>query len=373
MLKILDKYIIRKFLTTFFFMLGVIMLLAMVFDLAERLSEFIDNKAPLSAIVFDYYLNFLIYYGNTFSSMIIFISVIWFTAKMAQETEIIPMLNSGRPFLRIIRPYMIAATILMLMSLVLNHFVIPRSNRVRLEFEETYYRNDLVVENYRAEYPGNQFVHFGSYSASMNMLSDFQIEQYNDKNELVRFLKARNAIAKPGSNHWVLKDYYERIVTPPVAVINAIGEEETQFIPDKLIERQSKDTVFPFKINELAQRDNIAEAMTYTELTDFIKKEKEKGNSKVPTYEIELHQRTSYPFATYVLTLIGVAVSSRKKRGGIGINIAIGLIFVFIYIFAMKVTTVAAIKIGFPPIAAVWIPNVIFGLFAIYLYRKAPK
>ena len=131
MLKILDKYIIRKFLTTFFFMLGVIMLLAMVFDLAERLSDFIDNKAPLSAIIFDYYLNFLIFYGNTFSSMIIFISVIWFTAKMAQETEIIPMLNSGRPFLRIIRPYMIAATILMLMSLVLNLSLIHISEPTR--------------------------------------------------------------------------------------------------------------------------------------------------------------------------------------------------------------------------------------------------
>ena len=138
MLKILDRYIIRKFLTTFFFMLGVIMLLAMVFDLSERLSEFITNQAPISAIIFEYYLNFVLYFGNMFSSMIIFVSVIWFTAKMAQDTEIIPMWNSGKPFHRFLRPYMISATFLMIISLILNHFILPKSNQSRLDFEEKY-------------------------------------------------------------------------------------------------------------------------------------------------------------------------------------------------------------------------------------------
>jgi lipopolysaccharide export system permease protein len=373
MLKILDRYIIRKFLSTFFFMLGVIMILAMVFDLAERLSEFIENQAPVQDIVFDYYMNFLIYYGNTFSSMIVFISVIWFTAKMAQETEIIPMLNSGRPFTRIMRPYMIAATILMLMSLVLNHFVLPRSNRVRLDFEETYYRDNLVVENYNAEFPGKTFVHFANYIASASMVNEFVVEQYNEKNQLTRFLKARSATWDAKTNTWHLVDYYERIVTPPAQIVNQIGEKELVFTNDRIVQGRTKDTTFTFKLTEMAQRDNVAEAMTFTELRDFIRKEKQKGNPNVPNYEIELHQRTSYPFATYVLTLIGVSVSSRKKRGGIGINLAIGFVFVFIYIFAMKVTTVAAIKVGFPPIAAVWIPNFIFGVFALFMYRIAPK
>lgn len=162
MLKILDRYIIRKFLTTFFFMLGIIMLLAMVFDLSERLSEFINNQAPISAIILDYYGNFILYYGNMFSSMIIFVSVIWFTAKLAQDTEIIPMWNSGRPFHRFLRPYMIAATVLMLISLVMNHFILPRSNQTRLDFEEKYYRDAMSVEDYHAEYPGNQVVYFSS-------------------------------------------------------------------------------------------------------------------------------------------------------------------------------------------------------------------
>jgi len=373
MLKILDRYIIRKFLTTFFFMLGVIMLLAMVFDLAERLSDFIENKAPVSAIITDYYLNFLVFYGNTFSSLIVFISVIWFTAKMAQETEIIPILNSGRPFTRMLRPYMIAATVLMMMSFVLNHFVIPRSNRVRLEFEEKYYRDNLFIENYQAEFPNNEFVHFTNYVADSKLVNELEIQKFNDDGELVRFLKARSAIGKPGTKKWKLVDYFERIVTPPIQVTNKLGEKELVFINDTIIEAHAKDTVFQFKIEELAQRDNIAEAMTYTELTEFIDKERKKGNALVPSFEIELYQRTSYPFATYVLTLIGVSVSSRKKRGGIGINIAIGLVFVFVYIFAMKVTTVAAIKVGFPAAFAVWIPNVLFGIVSYFLYRIAPK
>lgn len=373
MLKILDKYIIRKFLTTFFFMLGVIMLLAMVFDLAERLSEFIDNKAPLSAIILDYYVNFLIYYGNTFSSMIIFISVIWFTAKMAQETEIIPMLNSGRPFIRILRPYMIGATILMLMSLVLNHFILPRSNKVRLDFEERFYRDRLLVENYHGEYPNHEFVMFTSYESTGAVINDFQVQKFDDQNNLIRIIKARTAAGKNGSKHWVLYDYFERQISPPTKVINEIGEEELKFVPDKIVEGRIKDTVFQFKLDDLAQRENVAEAMTYSELSAFIQKEKSKGNANVPFYEIELYQRTSFPFATYVLTLIGVSVSSRKKRGGIGVSIAIGLLFVFIYIFAMKVTTVAAIKVGFPTIAAVWIPNFIFGIIAYFMYRIAPK
>lgn len=373
MLKILDRYIIRKFLTTFFFMLGVIMLLAMVFDLAERLSEFIGNEAPISTIITDYYLNFLVFYGNTFSSLIVFISVIWFTAKMAQETEIIPMLNSGRPFIRILRPYMIAATILMLISFVLNHFVLPRSNRVRLEFEEHYYRDNLTVENYQAEFPNHEFVHFTNYIAESKLVNELEIQKFNDDGDQVRFLKARTASGTPGTNKWKLTDYYIRIVTPPVEITNERGEKELKFINDSIIEGHSLDTTFQFRIDELAQRDNIAEAMTYTELKEFIAKERKKGNPMVPTYEIELYQRTSYPFATYVLTLIGVSVSSRKKRGGIGINIAIGLVFVFVYIFAMKVTTVAAIKVGFPPAAAVWIPNVLFGIVAYFLYRIAPK
>jgi lipopolysaccharide export system permease protein len=373
MLKILDRYIIRKFLTTFFFMIGVIMLLSIVFDIAERLSEFIENEAPLGEVVFDYYVNFILYYGNTFSALIVFIAVIWFTAKMAQETEIIPMLNSGKPFTRIMRPYMIASSFLMLISLVLNHFILPIANEKRLNFEEKFYRNGLVVSDYHAEFPNREFLHYDMYIAEDQMISDLQLEKYNTKNEVIGFLKARNAKYIDSTKQWLLLDYYEKIIYPPNQFKNELGEWETKYKNEKINTGKSKDTIFQFNIEDVATRDNIAEAMTYSELKKYISTERNKGNPDVPTFEVELYQRTSYPFATYVLTIIGVSVSSRKRRGGIGINLAIGFIFVFIYIFAMKVTTVAAIKVGFPPLAAVWIPNIIFGIIAYLLYRIAPK
>ncbi len=358
MLKILDKYIIRKFLSTFFFMLGVIMILSIVFDLSERLSEFIENQAPLSSVVVDYYLNFILFYGNTFSSMIIFVSVIWFTAKMAQETEIIPILNSGKPFRRFLRPYMIAATVLMLISLVMNHFILPKSNQVRLNFEDEFYRMAINVEDYHAEYPGHQVVYFSNFIPEKNSVADFVVEQWSDEHKLLSLLKARYASYNEITRQWRLIDFYERQIAYP---------------NDKIYNGRQKDTVFQFILNEMVQRDNIAEAMTFSELKSFIERERLKGSSKVPMYEIELYQRTSYPFATYVLTIIGVAVSSRKKRGGIGINIALGLGIIFTYIFAMKVTTVAAMKVGFPAYVAVWVPNVLFGFVSYILYRFEQK
>jgi lipopolysaccharide export system permease protein len=358
MLSILDRYIIRKFLSTFFFMLGIIMLFAMVFDISEKLSEFISNKAPLSAILFDYYLNFMLFYGNMFSSMIIFISVIWFTAKLAQDTEIVPMWFSGKPITRFLRPYIIGATVLMLISLVLNHFIVPRANKIRLDFEEKYYRDEMQVQDYHAEYPGNQLVYFSNYSNSEDQIHDLTIQTWNDSNQPVYFLKTRLAKNYVGTNKWQLTDFYEKNLSFPKGMIR---------------QGAKKDTILPFKISEMAQRENVAESMTFTELRNMIKLEKHKGSSNVPFYEIELHQRTSYPFAAYILTIIGVSVSSQKKRGGIGINIALGLGFVFVYIFAMKMMTVASLNVGFPVVLAVWIPNILFSIVAFFLYRFAQK
>ncbi len=339
-------------------MLAVIMILATVFDLSDKLGEFIDNRASAKEVIFEYYVNFILFYSNMFSSMIIFISVIWFTAKMAQDTEIIPIWNSGRKFSRFVRPYMIAATFLMIISLIFNHFIIPPSNSTRLEFEERFYRRAMTVLNYHAEFPGNEVVYFTSYTAETDLINNFVVEKWDGKGNLLGFVKAGTARNIYGTKDWKLFNYYSRKVGYP----NDIIEEGAE-----------KDTVFQFDIGEMATRDNIAEAMNYFELKKFIERERKKGSPMVSTYEIELYQRTSYPFATYVLTIIGIAVASRKKRGGVGINIAIGLGIIFIYIFAMKVTTVAAINLGFPAMIAVWVPNVLFGGVAYILYRKAMR
>ena len=193
MLKRIDRYIIKKFLSTFFFMLGLIMLFSVVFDISEKLSEFISNKAPLQEIFFSYYVTFILYYGNTFSSMIIFLSVIWFTGKMAQNTEIIPIWFSGRPVARFLRPYFIGATLLTIMSLVLNHLIIPRTNKVRLAFEERYYRDVLTVNNYQAEYPGNELVYFSNYAAQEQRVNDLTIQKWSKDNKPKYFLRARFA------------------------------------------------------------------------------------------------------------------------------------------------------------------------------------
>jgi len=359
MLSILDKYIIKRFLKTFFFIFGIVMLLSMVFDVAEKLSYFLERNATWSEVIFDYYVSFILYFGNMFSSMIIFISVIWFTAKMARDTEIIPILNSGKPFGRFVRPYMIAATILMLTSLILNHFVIPNTNRMRLTFEEKYYREKMYVDDYHAEYPGGQIVYFKSYDPVTERAMEFVMEQEDPNGErLSYFIKAESAENVDGTNKWILRNYYERY-----------HGDTNDIVRDGL----RKDTVLQFNMTEIAKRENVAETMPFFELKQFIERERIKGSSMVPLYEIELYQRTSYPFATYVLTIIGISVASRKRRGGIGIGLAIGILIVFMYIFAMKVTSVAAINLGFPAYLAVWIPNVLFAGVAYFLYKRAMR
>jgi lipopolysaccharide export system permease protein len=358
MLKILDRYIIRKFLTTFFFMMAVIMLLATVFDLSEKLGGFLKNNASIQEVLSEYYIGFVLHYANMFSSMIIFVSVIWFTAKMAQETEIIPIWNSGQPFSRFVRPYMLAATILMLISMVFNHFIIPETNRIRLNFEEKFYRDEMYVQNYHAEFPGNQVVNFSMYTAKSGLIDNFVLEKWNDADSLEYIVKAASAKNISGTNKWVLNNYYERYV-------GANG--------DIIKEGKRKDTLFNFTIDEMATRENVAEAMNYFDLKEFINRESRKGSSMVPVYEIELYNRTALPFATYILTIIGIAVSSRKKRGGVGINIAFGLGIIFIYIFTMKVTAVAAVNLGFPTLIAVWIPNFLFGVVAYFMYKNVQR
>lgn len=339
-------------------MIGVIMVLTTVFDLSDKLGDFLKYGATANEIIFDYYLNFILLYMNMFSPMIIFVSVIWFTSKMAQDTEIIPIWNSGRTFGRFVRPYMIAATFLMFLALFLNHFIVPRANKTRLQFEEKYYWTGMYVEDYHAEYPGNQVVYFSSYESTTNLANKFTVEQWNDKGEMTGIIHAETAQNEIGTKNWTLNNYFKR----------EIGESH-----DVVSEGQALDTVFQFTIDEMATRENVSESMTFFEIKDFIERERKKGSAIVPTYEIVLYERSSLPFSAYILTIIGIAVSSRKKRGGIGINIALGLGLIFVYIFAMKVMAVAALNVGFPSYIAAWVPNTVFGVVAYLLYRNVQR
>lgn len=353
----LDRFIMKKFLGTFVFMLFLLMSISIVFDLSEKLNEFIENGAPWDEIIFVYYANFFIYFGTQFSYLLNFISVIWFTSKMAGNTEIVPILSSGISYKRFLRPYFFSATILVVATILTYNFVLPNSNRTRIAFEERYYRDYDNKLNVRLQMSPSEILYFYHYSGENRIITDFALEKMED-NHLIYSLKARRATGDSLSNDW----HFEEVE------LRRIGEfNDDMFYADKL------DTTLNFSIADIVFRSSIIEAMDNEELDDFIKEQEKTGSEKIPVYLIEKHKRWASPFAIFILTLIGVSVSSKKSRGGVGVNIAIGLGICVLYIFSMQMTTVAAIKVGFTPVLAVWLPNIIFSFVAYFLYLKAPK
>ncbi|MCG8577925.1 MAG: LptF/LptG family permease [Flavobacteriales bacterium] len=357
MLTRLDRFIIKKFLGTFVFMLILLMSISIVFDLSEKLNELIANGAPWDEIIFVYYGNFFLYYGVQFSYLLNFISVIWFTSKMANNTEIVPILSAGVSFNRFLRPYFISSGILVVVTILMYNFVLPASNKARIEFEEMYYRIKIHKSNVKAQISENEILLFNNYNANTQIIRKFKIQKWED-GRLVSTLKAEKATGDSLTNNWHL-DFYE---------IRNFGE-----FHDDLYFGASVDTTLSFGLSDIVFRPNVIEAMNNSELDQFIEEQKRKGSDKVPQYLIAKHKRWASPFAIFILTLIGVSVSSKKARGGLGINIAIGLIICVLYIFAMQMTTVAALNVGFTPALAVWLPNIVFSFIAYFLYRIAPK
>jgi lipopolysaccharide export system permease protein len=361
-LKIIDKYIIRNFLGTFLFIMAVIMSIAVVFDVSEKIDDFLKNKAPLKAILIDYYLNFVLYYGNLFSALLIFISVIFFTTKLANRTEFIAILSSGVSFKRLLLPYFVAATTLVVISLFLNHYLIPRATQERLAFERQYIGSGYTPDriNIHREISPGTIAYFQLYSTSQEVGYKFSLEQWNDAGQLEYKLIAERAAFDSTTGKWQVHNFYERF-----------------FLPENQGERVETgtrmDTTLLLVPDDLYFKVDFAAAFPYQELKDVIALEKKRGSDTVTFYEIELYQRTSYPFATYVLTLIAVSIASRKVRGGLGLNLVFGFIVVFIYIFSMRLTTVAATNAGMDPLIAVWIPNIMFGVMGAFMYRVAPK
>ena len=353
----IDKYIIKKFLGTFFFIFILLMSISMVFDVSEKLPEFLERDAPWSEIFLIYYSNFIIYYGFQFIFMLNFISVIWFTSKMAQNTEIVPILTSGTSFNRFLWPYFFSATVLVVLTILMYNFILPPSNKARLDFEEQYWRTNFGNKAGKRQINPGEMVSYGNYNISSQTITNLAIETW-DGEKLKSILKANVAIGDSVTKQWELSMYNVRI----------FGLRDDQFYTGGLI-----DTNLNFSLTDLIYRDNVIEAMNFSELNQFIEKERSRNSDRIPRYLIEKYNRFAAPFAIYILTLIGVSVSSKKSRGGLGVNIAIGLGICVLYIFSMKMTTVAALNVGFSPLAAVWLPNVIFAFIAVWLYKIAPK
>jgi len=353
----LDRFIIRKFLGTFVFILMLLMSISVVFDLSEKLNELLVNGAPWSEIIGIYYANFFIYYGVQFSYLINFISVIWFTSKMANNSEIVPILSAGVSFNRLLRPYLISSAILVLVVIVMYNYVLPESNKTRIAFEETYYRAKLHRMDVHMQINQNEILYFNHFNASSGEITEMRLERW-DGDSLSYMLKAKHARGDSLSNKWHLNVYEVR----------KFGD-----FHDTMYFNQEIDTVLSFGMKDIVFRPEGVEAMNYTELNEFIEQQTKIGSDNVPRYIMEKHKRWAAPFAIFVLTVIGLSVASKRSRGGLGVNIAVGLSICVLYIFCMQMTTVAALNVGFTPVLAVWLPNIIFSIIAVFLYRIAPK
>ena len=360
MIKKLDIYIIRKFLGTFFFMIGAFMLIAVVFDVSENIDELLKSEAPWYQIITDYYFNFCFYFGTLLSSFIIFLTIIWFTSKLAQQSEIIAILCGGISYRRIVRPYFIAAGILVALMLLLSHVIVPRANKIKYDFEVKYLKGALTVaeQNMHREISPGVIAYFSRFIPETNSGSDFSLEKWKD-GKLTYKLISSGATINPETQVWTI----ERVQ------IRTFHEDGTE----SLVIKDRLDTMLNISDQVFALRAEIAGAMTWTELNQFIEDQKLAGSGRYQLFELEKHNRTASPFSIFVLTLIGVSIASRKQRGGIGLHLMLAVIIGFTFVFVNRITQVSVITVGFPAIIAAWVPNVIFAMVGIFFYCKAQK
>ena len=355
----IDWYIIRKFLGTFFYAIALIILIVIIFDLSERIDKFVENKAPLYDILFVYYLNFIPYFVNLFSPLFTFIAVIYFTSRLAFNSEIIAMLSSGISFKRLMLPYLLSAILLAILSIYLSNVLIPSANRERLDFENTYIRSQRQFRerNIHMQIRPGEFIYLESFNERLNIGYKFSMERIND-GELTFKLMADRAEWIDSIGTWSLRNYYMREI---------VGLNET------LTSGSRKDTIINLRPDDFIQNLRDMETMNFRELQAFIDNERLKGSENIRFYLVEKHRRIAFPFATLVLTFIGAALSCRKVRGGIGLHLGIGLSLSFTFILFMQVSTTFATNGNLPASIAVWIPNIVFAALGAYLLKTAPK
>ena len=355
----LDWYIIKKFLGTFFFSISLILLIVVVFDISEKIDDFIEKDAPLRGIIFNYYLNFIPYFGNLFSPLFTFVAVIFFTSKMANNTEIISILSSGISFNRFLRPFMLSAGLLAVLSFTLSNFIIPPANSERLEFENTYIKNPYKNrdKDIHMQIKPGQFIYMQSYNTKRNIGYKFSMEQF-ENNELKEKLFCNYIKWNETTENWTVHNYFIR-------KIDHLNEE--------IIEGDTLVLTINLHPNDFNVRRSMVETMNMFQLNDYIKEERMKGSKNLVFHIIEQQKRFAYPFATLILTIVAVAMASRKVSGGIGLHLGLGLLISFAYILFMQVSTTFATNGDLSPIIAVWIPNLLFASLGLYLLKKAPK
>jgi len=356
----IDLYIISKFISTFFVALLLIIGIVIIFDISERIDDFVAKEAPLKAIVFDYYLNFVPYFMNMFSPLFVFITVIFFTSKMAADTEIIAILSCGISFHRMMVPYMISATLIAMFSLGLNLFVIPDASKTRVEFENQYFKDKTksVGRNVHYQIAPGEFVYAESFSSWNNTAYRFTLEKIED-NKLVSKISAETAVYDTTRQSWRLKKYFIR--------------EYNEDLTDNIRSGRQLDTVIPLSVKDFYYNEKTVQTLDYYELDEMIRTQKMRGDANVKMALIEKHKRLAIPFSAFILTVMGVALSSKKRRGGIGWNIGIGIALAFTYILFLKFSEMFVHADALPPAVALWLPNIVFAIIAGFLYKIAPK
>ena len=356
----MDWYIIKKFLGTYFFAIALIISIAVVFDVNEWIDNFINNKAPIKAIVFDYYANFIPYFSNLFSPLFVFISVIFFTSKLAENSEIIAMMSTGMSFKRLLRPYMISAAIISIMTYGMGAYVIPRGNVTRLNFEDQYKKKKKqeYVRNVQVEVDSGVIAYMERYENYNKTAYRFSLDKFVDK-KLVSHLTARSATYDTTTvNKWTLKNYMIREMD---------GMRETITKGERL------DSIIKMEPQDFLIMKGKQETMTSSELSAYIERQRRRGFANIKEFEIEYHKRIAMSFASFILTIIGVSLSSRKVKGGMGMYLGVGLALSFSYILFQTVSATFAVNGNASPFLAVWVPNIVYTFIAIYLYRKAPR
>ena len=354
-MKKFDWYIIKKFLSTFFFTISLILIIVIVFDISEKIDDFLRSNVSVDKIIFDYYLNFIPYFGNLFSPLFIFISVIYFTSKMAGNSEIIAILNSGMSFSRLLRPFIMTAFFLASLSFVLGNFIIPETNKERIDFENKYIKRKQKkrIKNIHMQIQRDQYVYMESYNRSKNIGYKFTLENF-ENNVLKSKLSANYIEYDTVNNNWKARDYF----------IRKYQEKNDEIIKGSVI-----DTVINLSPSDLAKNRSLVETMGMKKLNQYIKQEEIKGTAQIVYHKIEKHKRIANPFSTIILTVIAVAIGSKKIRGGAGIQLSLGLVMSFAYILFMQISTTFATNSNLLPIIAVWIPNLIFTVIAFVLVR----
>ncbi len=362
MLSIIDKYILKRYLGTFSVMLLLFAPIGIVIDVSEKVNKMLENKIPFMDIAF-YYYNFTIYFINSLFPIFLFLSVIWFTSKLANNTEIIAILSSGISFTRFLRPYIIGATIVSVFVLLMGFFIVPAASEGYNNFRYTYLKGNgkelMRGENtnvYR-QINDNDFIFVNSFNEESKTAFNFTLEHF-EKEKLTYKITATRIKWDPKKKVYILYDYTKRTV----------GE-----LNDIIDKSPEKNIAFKFELADLTPVVYIAETLTLGKLIDFIDKERKRGSGNINTYLVVLYKKYSVPVSAFILTIIAVAVSSMKRRGGMGTNLAIGIAIAFSFVFFDKIFGTLAEKSTFSPLLAVWFPNMVFGILAVYLLRNAKR